>query len=368
MKNTERDIPYENLEKLNRPFVEQYKAGFESFLNSGWYILGESVNRFEKNFSAYCETTHFSGLASGLDALHIALKVFDFKPGSEVIVPANTYIATILAIVNNGLKPVLVEPDIRTYNIDVSKIESAITPKTVAIMPVHLYGKCCDMESILQIARLHNLKVIEDSAQAHGAKFKGKMAGTFGEFGAFSFYPTKNLGALGDAGGLSTNDSELDAQVRMIRNYGSAKKYFNEVSGVNSRLDEIQAVFLDIKLKVLDEINAHKRTLAGLYFSKLSGDFILPVVEPDYFDVYHIFNIRSPKRDALREYLLAHGVKTEIHYPLPPHQQQAMRGWIDGNFPISEEIHQTTLSLPISYCHTPVDIEYVIEVLNRFQQ
>lgn len=367
MSLTSRNIPYENLKKLNEPFVQAYKLAFDEFLDSGWYILGKGVSSFEEHFSNYCGTQHFCGLASGLDALTIALNVFKFKAGSEVIVPSNTYIATILAIVNNNLKPVLVEPDIETYNLDPVKVEAAINSKTVAIMPVHLYGKCCDMERIMKLAEMHHLKVIEDVAQAHGAMQHNKMAGTFGDFGAFSFYPTKNLGALGDAGGLTTNDFDLDKQARLIRNYGSSVKYYNEVSGVNSRLDDLQARFLEVKLKSMNDINNHKRALAQRYLQNLSGKYILPQVHADYHDVYHIFNIRTPHRDKLKLYLLEHGIGTEIHYPVPPHHQQAMHGIIEGKFPISEEIHSTTLSLPISYCHSFEDIDYVISVLNDFK-
>lgn len=359
-------IPYEDLGKLNQPFFKEYKNGFQDFLNSGWYILGKEVSAFEKNFSKYCGVEHFSGVASGLDALHIALSVFDFKKGSEVIVPSNTYIATIIAIVNNGLKPVLVEPDIETYNIDPTKIEAAINSKTVAIMPVHLYGKCCEMDKIIDIAKKHHLKVIEDAAQAHGAKFNGKKAGAFGDFGAFSFYPTKNLGALGDGGGLACNDASLNEKVVMTRNYGSKVKYYNEIAGLNSRLDEVQAHFLNIKLKQLDQINLHKRKLATLYLEQLSDKFILPKVDENYFDVYHIFNIRCQKRDELRAFLSQHGINTEIHYPVPPHHQKAMKGHIKGVYPVSEEIHKTTLSLPISFCHTKEEVLYVIEILNQF--
>lgn len=368
MSHTKRNIPYEDLGKLNQPFFEEYKEVFDQFLTSGWYVLGEGVRTFEVNFAKYCGSAHFTGLASGLDALTIALKVFGFKPGSEVIVPSNTYIATILAIVNNGLKPVLVEPDISTYNIDVSRIEAAINRNTVAIMPVHLYGKCCDMKAIMELAKLHNMKVIEDAAQAHGAKFKETRTGAFGDFGAFSFYPTKNLGALGDGGGLTTNDPDLNARVQRIRNYGSTKKYYNEELGFNSRLDEVQAFFLEVKLKSLDQINDHKRKLAKIYLDALSPEFIVPEVAEDYYDVYHIFNIRTPRRDELKAYLFDHGIKTEIHYPVPPHQQKALRNLVEGNYPIAHEIHSTTLSLPISYCHGVEDVEYVTDVINNFGQ
>jgi dTDP-4-amino-4,6-dideoxygalactose transaminase len=360
-------IEYENLHHLNKPFFQAYREQFDRVLESGWYILGTEVSEFEKEFAAYCGIKHCAGLANGLDALIIALRSFDFKPGSEVIVPSNTYIATILSIMNCGLKPVLVEPDIRTYNIDTNKIEEAITEKTVAIMIVHLYGKACKMDDITRICAERDLKLIEDCAQCHGATFKGKMTGTFGDFGAFSFYPTKNLGALGDGGALTTPDDNLMRQVKMYRNYGSEKKYYNEVVGTNSRLDELQAAFLRVKLRSLSQINEHKRKLAGLYANGLKKDFIKPVVDKDYFDVFHIYNIRHPKRDELKEYLLKNNIKSEIHYPVAPHKQKAMKGLFDGqSFPISEEIHATTLSLPVSYLHTEDDVRKVIEVMNRF--
>jgi dTDP-4-amino-4,6-dideoxygalactose transaminase len=360
-------IAYENLLELNRPFTEQFKQQFDAFLNSGWYILGESVRRFELQFAEWNNSAHCIGVANGLDALTMALKAYNFEPGSEVIVPSNTYIATILAILNNNLTPVLVEPDIRTYNIDPLKIEEAITPRTKAIMVVHLYGKCCAMDKITHIKEKYNLILIEDCAQAHGATFKGQKAGTFGEFGAFSFYPTKNLGALGDAGALTTNDPELDTIVRQMRNYGSERKYYNERIGINSRLDELQAAFLSIKLEALDAINNHKRELAGLYLQHLKSDFVLPVFEESYQDVYHIFNIRHPRRDELKAYLLEQGIGTEIHYPVPPHRQKALQNTLhDQSYPIADEIHRTTLSLPCSYWHTQAQIERVIKALNRF--
>lgn len=360
-------IEYENLRNLNQPFFEKYKKSFESTLDSGWYILGNNVTNFEQEFGNYIGSKYCIGLASGLDALSLALRCFEFPTGSEVIVPSNTYIATILSIVQNGLKPILVEPDINTYNIDPNRIQEKITPSTCAIMLVHLYGKCCQMDSIMDVAKKNNLRLIEDCAQSHGSKFKGKISGSFGDFGAHSFYPTKNLGALGDAGAVTTDDKLLAEKIKALRNYGSKVKYVNDYIGFNSRLDEIQAGFLSVKLKTLNEINEHKRKLANLYFENLNSNFIKPVVDKDYHDVYHIFNIRHPKRDQLKEYLLKQGVKTEIHYPIPPHKQKAMLGIIDGEYPISEEIHSTTLSLPISYFHTEEDIYQVIESLNSFK-
>jgi dTDP-4-amino-4,6-dideoxygalactose transaminase len=360
-------IEYENLGKLNQSFFNEYREAFDRVMQSGWYILGTAVKQFERDFCSYCNTAYCSGVANGLDALILALKAFQFQSGDEVIVPSNTYIATILSIVHAGLKPVLVEPDIRTYNINAAGIEEKITGRTKAIMVVHLYGKICEMDSILKIASRHNLKVIEDCAQAHGAMYKGKKAGSFGHFGAFSFYPTKNLGALGDGGALTTHDEVLFQTINTLRNYGSRQKYHNEFVGYNSRLDELQAALLAVKLKKLDTINEHKRKLAQLYLEGLKEDFIKPLVQEDYFDVYHIFNIRHPERDALREYLERNHIKTEIHYPVSPSKQKAMSGILDGTeVPIAEEIHATTLSLPISFFHQESDIMYIIDKMNQF--
>lgn len=359
-------IDYENLGRLNAPFFEAYQSKFKQMLESGWYVLGNNVNQFENEFATFLGSKYCVGVASGLDALTISLKSLDLPEDSEVIVPSNTYIATILSIVHNGLKPVLVEPDINTYNIDPSKIEEKITSKTRAIMVVHLYGKCCKMDSIIEIANKYKLSIIEDCAQSQGASYKGKISGTFGLLGAHSFYPTKNLGAIGDAGAISTDDEELASKLRAFRNYGSKVKYVNEYIGFNSRLDEIQAGFLSVKLAALDQITNHKRKLAKLYLENLHEDFVLPVVDDDYFDVYHIFNIRHPKRDELKEYLLANNIKTEIHYPIPPNKQKAMLGIIEGDYPISEKIHSTTLSLPISYFHSEEDVSRVIQVMNSF--
>jgi dTDP-4-amino-4,6-dideoxygalactose transaminase len=358
---------YENLYMMNKPFFEEFKSTFEDVLSSGWFILGKQVKKFEENFALYNKAKYCCGVASGLDALILALKALQLNPKSEVIVPSNTYIATILSIVQAGLMPVLVEPDITTYNIDPQKIEEKITLKTAAVLVVHLYGKACDMDPIIDICKHHSLKLIEDCAQSHGAKYKGKATGTFGDFGAFSFYPTKNLGALGDGGALITNNEFLDKKIRILRNYGSTKKYHNEIIGYNSRLDEIQAAFLNVKLKYLDKINSHKRKLAELYHHGLKNEFIKPMVDKDYYDACHIFNIRHTKRDILREFLLKNEIKTEIHYPVSPNKQIAMKGIIDHYFcPISEEIHSTTLSLPISFSHTEDDILNIIDIINRF--
>lgn len=361
-------IEYENLRKVNEPFFEEYQKSFTEVLRGGWYILGDSVKKFEKEFADYCRSGYCIGVASGLDALILSLKIFGFKPNSEVIVPSNTYIATILSIIHCGLKPVLVEPDINTYNIDPLKIEGAVTSQTVAIMVVHLYGKMCAMDPIIEIAKRRGLKIIEDSAQAHGSTFKDKKAGTFGHCSAFSFYPTKNLGALGDAGAVVTDDPDIAEKVRTCRNYGSKIKYYNEVIGYNSRLDELQAAFLLIKLKKLDEINNTKRKLASIYLKNIKGEFVKPVVQDEYYDTYHIFNIRCRERDRLKKYLFDCGIKTDIHYPVPPHKQKALQGILgDSSYPISEEIHATTLSLPLSYGHTENEIIEIIDKLNGFR-
>ena len=360
-------IEYENLGLLNQSFFNDYRLAFDKILQSGWYVLGNAVKRFEREWASYCQTDHCVGVANGLDALSLALRAFDFEPGAEVIVPSNTYIATILAIVHNRLQPVLVEPDIHTYNIDPAEIAAKITPKTKAIIAVHLYGKLCNMESINSIAAQYQLKVIEDCAQAHGACFQTKKAGSWGHFGAHSFYPTKNLGALGDAGALTCNDETLKESISTLRNYGSRIKYHNDVVGVNSRLDELQAALLSVKLAKLDDIIAHKRKLAAIYLSGLKEDFIKPVQQPGYFDVFHIFNIRHPKRDALKAYLLKNNIHTEIHYPIAPNRQKAMVGILDHQpTPVAATIHQTTLSLPVSYFHTADNVQQVIEIMNKF--
>ncbi len=360
-------IEYENLKKVNAPFFTEFRNAFNETLESGWYILGKKVSTFEKEFATFCNTNYCVGVANGLDALTLALKTFQFTKGAEVIVPSNTYIATILSILQNGLIPVLVEPDIHTYNIDPKKIEEKITKKTVAIMVVHLYGKMCEMDTINSIAKKNELKVIEDCAQAHGATYKNKKAGNWGDIGAFSFYPTKNLGALADGGAITTQQKEIAETIKTLRNYGSKKKYYNELVGVNSRLDEIQAAFLSIKLKYLEKINGHKKNLAAIYLGNLKADFIKPVVQKEYDDVYHIFNIRHSKRNQLKEYLLKNNIKTEIHYPITPNKQKAMKGILDTQkTPIAEKIHETTLSLPISFFHTKEDVYRVVEVMNKF--
>lgn len=361
-------IPYENLKRLNNSFESKFRQKFNSVLDNGSYILGAELEAFEQAYAAWHSVNYCVGVSNGLDALILSLKACNFPEGSEVIVPSNTYIASILAILACNITPVLVEPDIATYNIDADKIEEAITPNTRAIMAVHLYGKCCQMDKINAIKTKYNLILIEDCAQAHGATFKGKLAGTFGEFGAFSFYPTKNLGALGDAGAVICNNAAHKSTLQQLRNYGSERKYYNDIIGYNNRLDEMQAAFLSIKLEYLNDMNAHRNKLAQLYFDNLKADFILPVQDDDFYDVYHIFNIRHKKRDELQQYLTNNGIGTVIHYPVPPHKQKALSGvkGLKSAYPIAEGIHNTTLSIPCSFTHTEDEVMQVIKALNNF--
>lgn len=360
-------IPYENLKRLNQPFEEEFRAEFNEVLDKGHYILGHKLGVFEQEFAAYHAAKYCIGISNGLDALIIALRALNLPEGSEVIVPANTYIATVLAVIACNLKPVLVDPDIHTYNIDPGKIEAAITNKTKVLLIVHLYGKLCNMDAIMAIKQKHGLYLIEDCAQAHGGTYKGKLAGTFGEMGAFSFYPTKNLGALGDAGGIISNDEQYRNTIMHLRNYGSDRKYYNDIVGYNNRLDEMQAAFLSVKLRQLDRMNKHRNKLADMYLANLSSKFILPAKDNDYYDVYHIFNIRFPERDKLQQYLQEKGVGTVIHYPVPPHRQKALEAMFKGmDFPVADEIHNTTLSIPCSFCHTEEEIMQVIDVLNNY--
>ncbi len=362
-------IEYESLANSNRAFFDEIKEVLNQTVDSGWYILGNRVKEFETQFAEYHHVPFAVGLNSGLDALMLALRSYDFPEGSEIIVPSNTYIATILAIIQCGLKPVLVEPDITTYNIDPKLIATSLTENTRGIMVVHLYGKMCNMDPILELCKNHNLILIEDCAQSHGAKYNNKLSGTFGDYGAFSFYPTKNLGALGDAGAVITSNPEYATKVKALRNYGSHIKYHNEYLGYNSRLQEFQAAILSVKLKHLDEITLYKQRLAAEYQKGLTIEgLVLPVVQQGYEDVFHIYAVRHPERDRLKSYLLENGIKTEIHYPVPPHHQNAMKGILDGqSFPLSEEIHKTVLSLPISFGTTLEEVQTVIQVINRFQ-
>lgn len=360
-------IYYENLAFSNGQYHDEFKAAFASFLEDGHYVLSKRVKTFEASFAEYNKAKYCIGVGNGLDALILSMKALDLPSGSEVIVPSNTYIASILAILHCGFTPVFVEPDIVTYNISAETVEPCITKRTRAILVVHLYGKCCAMDDIVSLAEAHRLHIIEDCAQSHGARYKGKLSGTFGIAAGFSFYPTKNLGALGDAGAVVTDDKSIAMRIQQLRNYGSIEKYKNELIGYNSRLDELQAAFLLLKLKNLNALTLHKRNLASIYLKNLKDDYIKPFISDDHFDVFHIFCVRHKRRDALRDYLLTNGIGTEIHYPTPPHHQNALKSQFNGtSFPISEEIHKTVLSLPCSMYHTEEDIYQVLERMNAF--
>jgi dTDP-4-amino-4,6-dideoxygalactose transaminase len=327
-------IEYESLLNSNKSFMAELEQAALRTLRSGWYVLGNEVQAFEAEFAQYIGTKHCIGVANGLDALILAIEALDLPRDSEIMVASNTYIATILAVIRAGHRPILVEPELATFNIDPARLAQALTPNTRAICVTHLYGKACRMDAIGQFAAQHGLRIIEDCAQSHGATLGGKMTGTFGDAGCFSFYPTKNLGAFGDAGAVTTNDDALADRLRHLRNYGSKQKYVNRYVGLNSRLDEMQAALLRVKLRHLDAMNQHKRALAEIYFEELKQG-ILPHRANDEFDVFHIFAIRHPRRDDLRKYLLEQGIKTEVHYPIPPHRQEAMQGILSGSYPLA---------------------------------
>lgn len=357
-------IEYESLAASNSDFMSELEAAASRVIRSGWYVLGQEVSAFETEFAHYVGVKHCIGVANGLDALILSIEALNLPKGSDILVASNTYIATILAIVRAGHKPVLVEPELTTFNMDAAQLPRALTANTKAICVTHLFGKTCRMDTIGAFAKQHGLKVIEDCAQSHGAQLGQQMTGTFGDAGCFSFYPTKNLGAIGDAGAIVTNDDELADRLRHIRNYGSKQKYVNRYVGINSRLDELQAAMLRVKLKHLDKMTAHKRALADIYFAELPSWITMPLRREDEYDVFHIFGVRHSKRDALRQYLLEQNIKTEVHYPIPPHRQQAMDGILQGDYPLADELHQTELSLPISVGHSFQDIQEVCRILN----
>jgi dTDP-4-amino-4,6-dideoxygalactose transaminase len=359
-------IEYESLAKTNAIYLKELEDAASKVIRSGWYVLGEEVNLFESEFAKYTGAKYCIGVANGLDALILSIDALDLPPNSDVLVAANTYIATILAIVRAGHRPVLVEPALATFNMDPKRIEEAITPHTRAICITHLFGKSCQMDEITRLAEEHKLRLIEDCAQSHGALFNGKMTGTFGAAGCFSFYPTKNLGAVGDAGAVVTNDDAIADRLRYLRNYGSKQKYVNDYLGHNSRLDEMQAAFLRVKLRHLENFTQHKRALADVYFSHLPEWLTKPLVRANEYDVFHIFGVRYSQRDHLRAWLLEQGVKTEIHYPRPPHKQQAMQGILSGSYPVAELLHATELSLPISGGHTILDVQRVCTILSEY--
>ena len=362
-------IPCASFLPMEKKLNTEIREAFERVFTRSWYIEGMEDEAFEKAFAAYCGTKYCIGVGNGLDALMLTLKALEVGEDDEVIIPSNTFIATALAVTYAGAKLVLVEPDIRTFNIDPVKIENAITEKTKVIMPVHLYGQTCDMDPIMDIAKKYHLKVVEDSAQAHGASYKGKKAGSFGDASGFSFYPGKNLGALGDAGAVVTSDPKIEKKVRALGNYGSDYKYHHIYQGSNSRLDEMQAAFLSAKLPLLDEMNEERRRIADRYLMEIQNDkIILPFVIEDCVPVWHIFAVRCRERDQLENYLNQKEIGTNKHYPIPIHLQECYKdlGFKQGDYPIAEEISETQLSLPMYYGMTDDEISYVIDALNAF--
>lgn len=362
-------IPFLTFVPLERELNDNLRSAFDRVFTRSWYIKGVEGETFEKAFAGYCGAKYCIGVGNGLDALMLALKALGVGEGDEVIVPSNTYIATALAVTYVGAKPVFVEPDIRTFNINHSLIEAAITENTKAIMPVHLYGQACDMDPIMAIAKKHSLLVVEDCAQAHGATYKGRKVGTFGDAAGFSFYPGKNLGALGDAGAVVTNNTELAERIHALGNYGSDYKYHHIYKGYNSRLDELQAAFLITKLPHLDIINAERRRIAQRYSKGIKNDkVILPYVHNDTLPVWHIYGIRCKDRTALEKYLNDKGIGTNKHYPIPIHMQECYRDLniSEGSLPIAEEISATELSIPMYYGMTDEEIQYVIDIINEF--
>ena len=365
-------IHFLNLRKLNQPFEVAFQKKMKQFLDGGWYILGNEVKQFETDFANYCGTKHCIGVGNGLDALVLIFKAYihlgKLEKGDEVIVPANTYIASVLAVLQADLVPVLVEPRLETYNINPDEIEAKITSKTKAILPVHLYGQLCEMKGINKIAQKHNLLVIEDAAQAHGSQFsEDEKAGNLSNAAAFSFYPGKNLGALGDGGAITTNDDVLANVLFSMRNYGSKVKYENEIIGVNSRLDELQAAFLNIKLKQLDSENEFRRSMAKRYLSEIKNEkIIMPSWDLSQNHVFHLFVIRTSNRLELQNYLKENGIETMIHYPIPPHKQKALTNWNLSSFPITEKIHDEVLSIPLNSGLKASEIQHIITILNQY--
>lgn len=362
-------IKFLDLYKINEQYRSEIDIAIKRVLDSGWYILGQESEAFEQNFAAYCGAKHCIGVANGLDALNLIIKAYGFGVGDEIIVPANTYIASILAISQNGVTPILVEPDINTYNINPELIEEKITGRTKAIMVVHLYGQVVHMQKIWELAQKYNLKVIEDSAQAHGAVYQGRKTGNLGDASGFSFYPGKNLGCMGDGGAVTTNDEELAKKIRGLRNYGSHKKYEHLYQGINSRLDEIQAAVLDVKLKHLDADNEKRRIIANYYLENIKNpEIVLPSVQDREGHIWHLFVVRTKDRDKLKEYLEENGIQCLIHYPVPPHKQQAYKEWNGVNYPITEQIHKEVLSIPISPVISKQEVVEVCSYLNAYNE
>lgn len=362
-------IPFVSFRPMENELKDALQEAFERVLSRSWYVEGEEKIAFENAFADYCGTDHCVGVGSGLDAIMLALKALEIGEGDEVLVPANTFIATALAVTYTGAKPVLVEPDIHTFNIDPTRIKHSITERTKAIIPVHLYGQPCDMEPIISLAEENGLKIVEDCAQAHGALYRNKSVGTFGEAACFSFYPGKNLGALGDAGAVVTNNKNLADKIQALSNYGSDCKYRHIYRGVNSRLDELQAAFLSVKLPHLDRMNEERRRIAGMYSKGIvNPDIIKPSVLPDSVPVWHIYGIRCMKRDKLEKWLHKNGISTNKHYPIPIHLQGGYTdlGLPKGSLPIAEEISNTELSLPMYYGLSNDEVKYVIDTINAF--
>ncbi|MFN9451099.1 MAG: DegT/DnrJ/EryC1/StrS family aminotransferase [Rubrivivax sp.] len=367
-RNPDEPVPFLDLRTINVSQADALKAAFARVIDSGWYVLGREVTQFEAAWARYCGAGHAVGVANGLDAMVLVLRAWGVGPGDEVIVPSNTYIATWLAVSHVGAVPVPVEPDPATFNIDPARVEAAITPRTKVLLPVHLYGQPADMDALLPLARRHGLKVLEDGAQAHGARLRGQVLGAHGDAVAWSFYPGKNLGALGDGGAVTTNDTALAEKLRVLRNYGSQRKYHNEVIGWNSRLDELQAALLAVKLPRLDADNDHRRRIAARYLDGLRGlPLGLPQVPAWASPAWHLFVVRHPARDELARRLSAAGVQTLIHYPVAPHRQPAYAalGLGEGALSISEQLHAEVLSLPIGPTQTDAQTERVIEVLHQ---
>ncbi len=363
------NIPFLDLTTPYQELKEELDDAYQRVMDSGCYILGREVEFFEKEFAHYCEVDHCIGVGNGLEALHMILRAMDIGPGDEVIVPANTYIATWLAVSHSGATPIPVEPDTRTYNIDPNCVEAAVTVRTKAILPVHLYGQSADMDAINDLAKKYNLKVIEDAAQAHGSGYKGRRTGGLGDAAGFSFYPGKNLGALGDGGAVTTNDSNLAEKIRCLRNYGSKEKYFNEIKGFNSRIDELQAALLRVKLRYLDQWNDRRKKIAKLFNKNIShSELRLPHV-PEWADpVWHLYVVRCRNRLELRDYLIRIGIGTLIHYPVPAHLQEAYadHNFVKGRFPLSELMAEEVLSLPIGPHLRDDQVQYIVDTLNEF--
>lgn len=364
------EVKFLDLQKINMQHQQEIEERLIKTFRSGWYLLGNETKNFEQNLAAYIGAKHAIGVANGLDALRLILKAYIemgvMQQGDEIIVPANTYIASVLAISDNGLVPVFVEPDINTYNIDIAAIEAHITPKTKAVMIVHLYGRVVFSEELRSLAKKYSLKIIEDNAQAIGALWNGVMTGNLGDAAGYSFYPGKNIGALGDGGAVTTNDDELARTIRAIANYGSEVKYVNKYKGLNSRLDELQAAVLDTKLKYVDAENNRRREVAAMYISGISNSKIILPENPGDEHVWHLFVIRTDNRDALQKHLADEGIHTLIHYPTPPHKQQAYSEYNHLSFPITEKIHDEVLSLPISPVMTNDEVEFVTDMINKY--